>query len=396
MLKNKEILERGIEEIISKENLEKKLNSEKKLRIKYGADPTAPDLHLGHSVCLRKMKEFQDLGHQIIFIIGDFTSKIGDPSGKSKTRPQLSNEEIEKNTKTYLEQVEKILDLKKIEIYRNSKWFDKMNLENILKLTAKFTAARILERDDFTKRLKAGAEIGLHEILYPVMQAYDSIMVKADVEIGGKDQIFNMLAGRDLQRKMNLPEQDIITLPLLIGLDGKEKMSKSLGNYVGITEPPKEQFGKIMSIPDNLIIDYFKLTTDIPILEIREIEREIKEGANPRDFKAKLAKEIITLYYNKKSAIEAEKEFICVFKEKKQPSEIPAVKLKNKNYKIIDLLVEIKIAKSKAEARRLIEQGGVKINSQTIKDWQKNITIEKGMIIQAGKRKFVKLDYPHT
>lgn len=391
MQNTKEVLERGVEGIISKDSLLKKINSGKKLRIKFGADPTASDLHLGHSVCLRKLKEFQDLGHQIVFIIGDFTSKIGDPSGKSKTRPQLSNEEIEKNTKTYLEQVGKILDLKKIEIYRNSQWFGKMNLEDILKLTAKFTVARILERDDFSKRIKAGVEIGLHEILYPVMQAYDSIMVKADVEIGGSDQIFNILAGRDLQRKMNEAEQDIITMPLLIGLDGKEKMSKSLGNYIGIAESPQEQFGKIMSIPDSLIINYFKLITNVPLSEINEIEKEMKRGANPRGFKARLAREVVAIYHDKKFAIEAEKEFDKIFKEKKQPSEIPVVKLKNKNYKLIDLLVEVKIAKSKTEARRMIEQGGIKLDEKVKKDWQEKIEIKNGMVVQAGKRKFIKL-----
>ncbi len=392
MLNIKEILERGIEEVISKDSLEKKLNSGKKLIIKYGADPTAPDLHLGHSVCLKKLKVFQDLGHQIVFIIGDFTARIGDPSGKIKTRPQLSDSEIEKNTKTYLNQVGKILDIKKIEVVRNSQWFGKMKLDEILNLTAKFTVARILERDDFTKRIKNGVEIGMHEILYPVMQAYDSVMIKADVEIGGSDQIFNMLAGRDLQRKMNLAEQDIITVPLLIGLDGKEKMSKSLGNYVGIVESPKEQFGKIMSMPDELIINYFKLTTELPLSEINEIEKEIKNGANPRDFKAKLAKEIITLYHDKKSALAAEKEFNLVFKEKRQPTEIPAIKLKNKNYKLVDLLMEIKLVPSKGEARRLIEQGGIKINNEIIKDWKKEIKISKDMVIQAGKRKFLKLE----
>ncbi|TSC95453.1 MAG: tyrosyl-tRNA synthetase [Parcubacteria group bacterium Athens1014_10] len=392
MIKNKELLERGMIGIISKESLEKKLNSGKKLRIKYGADPTAPDLHLGHSVCLKKLKEFQNLGHQIVFIIGDFTAKIGDPSGKSKTRPMLSDAEIEKNTKTYFQQVGKILDLKKIEIHRNSEWFKKMNLKEILNLMSDFTVARILERDDFTKRLKAGEEISLHEILYPVMQAYDSIILKADVEIGGNDQIFNMLAGRDLQRKMNQPEQDIITLPLLIGLDGKEKMSKGLGNYVGVAEAPQEQFGKIMSIPDHLIIDYFKLTTNISLKEINQMEKEMRNGANPRGFKAMLAREIITLYHNKKSALIAEKEFDHIFKEKKQPSDIPAIKLKNKNYKIIDLLTETKLVKSKGEARRLIEQGGVKIDNKLIKDWQKEIKIKQGMIVQIGKRKFVKIN----
>ncbi len=267
-----------------------------------------------------------------------------------------------------------------------------MSLEDILKLTAKFTVARILERDDFSKRIKAGVEIGLHEILYPVMQAYDSIMIKADVEIGGSDQIFNMLAGRDLQRKMNEAEQDVITMPLLIGLDGKEKMSKSLGNYVGIAESPQEQFGKIMSIPDSLIINYFKLITNTSLSEINEIEKEMKSGANPRGFKARLAREIVAIYHDKKSAIEAEKEFDKIFKEKKQPSEIPAVKLKNKNYKLIDLLVEVKMAKSKTEARRMIEQGGIKLDEKVKKDWQEKIVIKNGMVVQAGKRKFIKLN----
>jgi len=253
--KIKNLLSRGAVNIIEKDSLEKKLNSGKKLRIKFGADPTAADLHLGHMVCLKKLKEFQDLGHQIIFIIGDYTAKIGDPSGRNKTRPSLSDAEIKKNTKTYLDQVGKILDIKKIKIYKNSQWFSKMSLADILNLSSKFTVAQILERDDFEKRIKNKVEIYYHETIYPMMQAYDSVMVMSDVEVGGNDQIFNMLAGRELQKKMGQEPQDILTMPLLIGLDGKEKMSKSFGNYIGIAESSNEQFGKIMSLPDNLIIE---------------------------------------------------------------------------------------------------------------------------------------------
>ena len=392
MNKIKNLLTYNTEEVIVKENLEKKLNSGEKLRVKLGCDPSRPDLHLGHSIVLRKLKEFQDLGHQIIFIIGDYTGMIGDPSGKSKTRPALSKEEVKKNAESYFEQVGKILDIKKTEIKYNSEWFAKMNMADILELTSKFTVARILERDDFSKRLKSGTDIAASEMLYPIMQAYDSIMIKADLEIGGTDQKFNMLAGRDLQRKMNLPEQNVLTTPLLIGLDGKQKMSKSLDNYIGITEEPNSMFGKIMSISDEMILYYFKLLVDLNDKEIGEIDSDLKNSKiNPRDIKVKLAKEIITIYHNKKSAEKAEEEFNKIFRDKQKPSDIKSCKLQTANCKLADLLVKTKLSGSTSEARRLVRQGGVKIDDVVQKDFDKEIEVKNGIIIQVGKRRFARI-----
>ena len=390
--KIEELLARGVAEVIEKESLIKKLHSGEKLRIKYGADPSAPDLHLGHSACLLKLKEFQDLGHQIIFIIGDFTAMIGDPSKRLKTRPPLSKKEVERNAKTYFKQIGKILDIKKIKILKNSKWFSKMDLRDLLKLASKFMVARILERDDFSQRLKRGINIGAHEIIYPLMQAYDSIMVRADIELGGADQKFNMLAGRDLQKKTGQTQQDLVIIPLLVGLDGQRKMSKTLGNYIGITEKPEEQYGKTMSIPDKLILDYFELTTRVPIEEIKKVREDLKrKKVNPRDLKAKLAREIVSIYYGKKIAEKSGEEFNRIFKNRKLPTKIPKVSIKEKSLNILDLLVKTKLAPSKAEAKRLVLQKGVKIDSQIQEDWQKVIQIKKGQVIQVGKRKFAKV-----
>ena len=390
--KIKTLLTHNTEEVIIKTDLEKKLNSGKKLRIKLGCDPSRPDLHLGHSIVLRKLKEFQDLGHQVVFIIGDYTGMIGDPSGKSKTRPALSSEEVKKNAESYFEQVGKILDVKKTEIRYNSEWFAKLNFEDILKLLSKFTVARILERDDFSKRLKSGIDIAASEIMYPVMQAYDSIMIEADVEIGGTDQKFNMLAGRDLQRKMNMPEQNVLTCPLLVGLDGKEKMSKSLDNYISITEEPNSMFGKIMSISDEMIFYYFKLLTNISENELQQIKIDLKDPSkNPRDLKIKLAKAIIEIYHNKKSAEKAEEEFNKIFRDKQKPSDIESCKLQATSYKLVNLLVETKLSGSTSDARRLVQQGGVKIDDVVQKDFDENIKVKNGMIVQIGKRRFVKI-----
>jgi len=390
--KIKTLLSKGVEEVIKRDSLEKKLRSGRKLRIKYGADPSAPDLHLGHSVCLWKLKEFQDLGHQVVFIIGDFTGLVGDPSGRDKTRPALSKEEIEKNAKTYFEQAGKILDIKKIEIVKNSQWFSKMDLAEFLKLAGQFTLARIIERDDFSQRLKKGIDIGFHETIYPLLQAYDSIMVKADVEVGGRDQKFNLLAGRELQKKMGQPEQDLMLFPLLVGADGKKKMSKSLGNYIGLTESANEQYGKIMSISDDLIFHYFELCARLSQEEIKEIKKETDSGRlNPRDAKARLAREIVSLYHGKTAAEKAEKEFIQVFREKKKPTQMPVQKIKAGKWNVLDLLFKLKLAPSKSEAKRLIEQGGVKIDGRVVKDWKVEIQIKDGLVAQVGKRKFVRL-----
>ncbi len=318
------LLSRRVAEVIVERNLREKLLSGRRLRVKLGVDPTAPDLHLGHAIALKKLKEFQGLGHQVVLIIGDYTSMIGDPTGKSKTRPTLSESEIKKNAKTYMAQVGKILDLKKTEIRWNSEWFAKMRFKDVIGLASKFTVARMIERDDFADRIKEGTDVHMHELLYPMMQAYDSVMIQADVEIGGTDQKFNILAGRDLQRKMALPEQDALFLgPTLVGTDGIHKMSKSLGNYVGIAEAPEEMYGKIMSVPDAAMWDYFTMATDVSEKEIAALRQECERGKmNPRDAKARLAREIITIYHSAAKAGAAERQFTAMFREKQTPDEM--------------------------------------------------------------------------
>ena len=390
--KIKEILTRGVEEIIEKESLIKKLKSGKPLRIKFGVDPTAPELHLGNAVILWKLKEFQELGHTIIFIIGDFTAQIGDPTDKLTARKTLTEKEIKANMKTYKEQVGEILDLNKTKIIYNNRHLSKMKLAEIYRISQFFTVNQILERDMFQERRRAEKPIWLHEFMYPIFQAYDSVVVKADIEIGGNDQLFNMMAGRQLQPHLNQSPQDIITIKLLVVTDVKRKMSKSFGNYIGINESPKEQFGKIMSIPDESIIEYFELCTPLPLEKIEKIETELKNNKlNPRDAKAKLAYEIVSLYHGKSAAQKAENEFNRIFKEKELPSKIPSIKIADKNINILDLLVKIKFALSKAEAKRLIEQKGVKINDKIQEDWRKNVIVKSGAVIQVGKRKFVKI-----
>ena len=391
--KIRQILESETEEIIEKESLEKRLKSGKKLTIKLGADPTAPDLHLGHSICLKKMKEFQDLGHRIVFIVGDFTAKIGDPSGKTKTRPPLSDEEIKKNTKTYFEQVGKILDVKKIEVRKNSEWFSKMGLADFLKLASNFTVARILERDDFQKRMESKKEIAFHEVVYPLLQSYDSFIIGADVELGGSDQRFNILTARDFQQKMGQTPQDVILLPILLGLDGEKKMSKSLGNYIGITEAPKEQYGKIMSIADSLIIHYFDLCTDVSKEELEIIKKDFNDPQkNPRDLKARLAREIVSIYHGVKKAEEAENEFNKIFRDKQINENDYAP---GKSGGTVQEMVLREFGPTGAASRRLIEQGGLKILSEedqefkAVKDWKR--VPQKGEKYKIGKKKFIKI-----
>jgi tyrosyl-tRNA synthetase len=386
-----ELFMRSTSEIIIEESLNNKLN-EKKLRIKMGCDPTKPDLHLGHLVGLRLLRKFQEMGHTIVFIVGDYTTKIGDPSGRNTARPVLQDEEIKKNAETYFHQVGQILDMDKTEVVANSQWFAKLNLGELITLAGKFTLAQIIERDDFQKRLKDGRDIGLHEILYPLMQAYDSVVTKADVEIGGTDQKFNMLAGRDLQKKMGQTPQEVITVKLLTGLDGKNKMSKSLDNYIALNDSPNNMYGKLMSIPDSLIVEYFTLCTDVETKAIEIIEQELKENKrNPRDIKAELAKLITETYCGGEAAENAEAEFNRVYKNKENPENINDVKVEVNEAKLDDLLVELQLASSKSEARRLIEQGGVEVNNNKIIDPATNITLEDGMVVQVGKRRFARI-----
>ena len=385
------LIKRGVVEIISEEELIKKLEGGKKLRVKFGADPSAPDLHLGHTVALRKLRHFQDIGHTVVFIIGDFTAMVGDPSGRSSTRKRLSRAEVMENAKTYQEQVFKILDRSKTEVRYNSEWFDKLTFEEVLNLTSKYTVARMLERDDFEKRFKSGNPISIMEFLYPLMQGYDSVMVRSDVEIGGTDQKFNLLVGRELQAEYGQEPQVVITLPLLEGTDGVRKMSKSYGNYMGINEKPFDMFGKVMSIPDTIIFKYFELLTDTPLEEIEKMKEAIERGENPRNIKALLAKRIVAFFHGEEEAEKASEEFDRVFKYKEVPDEIEEFKFQKGKYRIVDTLVQLKVLSSKSEVRRIIQGGGLYIDGQRITDIDYEFELGKEVIIKIGKRRFVKL-----
>lgn len=393
--KIEELLTRAVDEVIVKKHLEKEFLSGKQLRVKFGIDPTAPDLHLGHTLPLRKLQAFQELGHQAVLIIGDFTATIGDPSGRSEMRRQLTAQEVKENMKYYLAQAEKILDLDKVEIRHNSEWFGESGLEKIYELTSKVSIQRALERDDFQKRLAEDREISVLEVLYPLLQGYDSVMVRANVEIGGRDQKFNLLMGRRVQRGYGQPEQDILTTWLIEGTDGVRKMSKSFNNYIALTESPDSMYGKIMSIPDELIVKYFRALTDVPNEEVGEmlrLSRTSGSGWKPLEAKKKLAREIVAMYHNQKAAQQAEVNFARLFQKHEAPGVIAEVKLKKKKGKLIDILVDSKLAESKSEARRLVEQGGIKVGEQVIKDVNYELVTPKGgAIIQRGKRRFVKV-----
>ena len=382
-----ELIKRKSVQIFSEDELEKKTESGKRLIIKFGADPSRPDLHLGHTVPLRVLKTFQDLGHEVVFVIGDFTAMIGDPTGKSKTRPALTFEETRKSAETYLKQVTKILDKEKTRIEYNSKWLSKMNFEDIIKLSSKYTVARIMERDDFKNRFENNLPLSMHELLYPLMQGYDSVALNADIEIGGTDQTFNLLVGRELQKDYDQDSQVVITFPLLVGLDGKEKMSKSLGNYIGIDELPEIMYEKAMKIPDEVLIEYFKLTTDIDMEVAKEwINEDIVEAHK------KYAREIIKMYHGEKFIKQAEEKY-KIIANGGIPSNIKTVKLSDDIQKIsiCDLLVKVEFAKSKGEAKRMIQGKGVKIDSQLIEDINKVINLNKEVILQFGKNKFIKI-----
>lgn len=393
-----EYLKKGCVDIIQVEELKAKLTRSlkdtKPLRVKAGFDPTAPDIHLGHTVLLRKMKHFQDMGHDVIFLIGDFTGLIGDPSGRSTTRPPMTREEILENAETYKIQIFKILDEEKTIIDFNSRWLEKLTSFDIINLTAKYTVARILERDDFSNRLKAGLPISAHEILYPLMQAYDSVALEADVELGGTDQKFNLLVGRDIQREFGQEPQVIMTMPLLEGLDGIEKMSKSLNNYVGITEPPGEILGKIMSISDSLMFRYYELLTDESLSQIEQWKKDIKEEKlNPKDLKSILAQLLVSDFWGKAEAEKAAQEFDRIFRKKEIPSEIEEIEVRAQHILLIDLLVSQDILPSRGEAKRTMRQGGVYLDEQRIEDITYTLDLRKKSeyILKIGKRKFYKI-----
>jgi tyrosyl-tRNA synthetase len=393
-----DLIKRGAFEIIPEDELlkklEKSLKENRPLNIKLGCDPSRPDLHIGHSVVLRKLAQFQQLGHQAILIIGDFTGMIGDPSGRNVTRPSLSLKETREHGQTYFEQASKILDKEKTKIVYNSEWLAKMNFEDVIRLSSRYTVARMLERDDFTKRYKSGEPISIHELLYPLAQAMDSVAIKSDVELGGTDQKFNLLVGRDIQREFGMEPQVILTLPLLVGIDGVEKMSKSYNNYIGISESPKEIYGKTLSIPDNLIYTYFELATDISNKELNEIKTKLEnKDTNPRDLKRYLARTLVDIYYNRKSAEEAEAEFDKIFINKEIPDEIPEYKFSNSinEINIIDLILKVNFAQSKSEARRLVIQGGVSVDGNRVDDITASIKLGKERILKVGKRKFIRV-----
>lgn len=388
----KTLLDRGTVDIIVREELEKKLKSGKKLRIKLGIDPTGSELHLGHAVVLKKLREFQDRGDTAILLIGDYTAKIGDPTGKSETRTMLSEKQIKENMQHYIDQASKVLDIKKLEIRHNSEWFSKMTMAEIIELASKKTVNQMLQREDFKKRFTNNQDISTVELMYPLMQGYDSVMLKSDVELGGTDQLFNMLVGRDLQKRMNSDVvQNVITVPILEGLDGVEKMSKSLNNYIGLMENSTQIYGKIMSLPDSLIAKYFELATNVSSAEIDKIKKSMQDGENPRNLKMRLARELVTLYHNSKAAIQAEKEFIEIFSNKGLPEDIEICTLKEKNWNIVDLLAQTGLATSKSDARRLIEGNGVRVNEQKVSSVEQQLDISKETLIQVGKRKFLKV-----
>jgi len=385
-----ELLSRGVEEIIDRKSLEKKINSGKKLRIKLGIDPTSPNLHVGRTIPLLKLRDFQQLGHKIVFIIGDFTGVIGDTSDKESERPMLDEKSIAQNMKNYVKQVEKILNIEKCEIHYNSEWLKKLDYHDIGKQADIFSLNEFISRENIAKRMEAGRRISLRELLYPLMQGYDSVAVKADVEIGGTDQRFNLLAGRELQRHYGQVAQDIITNPLIEGLDGR-KMSSSWGNTINVFDLAQEMYGKVMSLRDELIIRYFVLTTRVPMKEVEVYEKDLKAGKNPRDYKMKLAYELVRFYHSENDAKRAADEFTKVFAKKQKPTNIPTVKIKYGHYPTPELLVELKLAKSKSDARRLVEQGGVRVDEKIKKDWKEEVNVTEGTLVQVGKKKFIEI-----
>ena len=392
MKESLELIKRGIDEVLTEDDLVSKLKSKKQLTVKVGFDPTAPDLHLGHTVILNKMRHFQDLGHKVVFLIGDFTGRIGDPSGKNKTRPSLDKEELEKNAKTYSDQVFKILNKDLTDIRFNSEWCEDLGADGIIGLASKYNLGRMLERDDFSKRYKANQQIAIHEFLYPLIQAYDSIALNADVEMGGTDQKFNLLVGRELQRAFDQEPQVCITLPILEGLDGTNKMSKSLDNYVGINEDPDEMFGKIMSISDDLMWRWFELLSFRPISEVNELKKGVKSGMNPRDTKILLAEEIIERFHSKEDAENAKNTFLDRFQKGAKPKDIETFSISlDDDIAIGNLLKESGLVQSTSEAMRLVKQGAVKINDEKIDDPKLSIEKNQELLVQVGKRRFLKI-----
>ena len=390
-----EVIQQGVEEIIPLEELKQKLDSSQKnnkqLVVKLGCDPSRPDLHIGHAVVLRKLRQFQDLGHQAVLIIGDFTAMIGDPSGRNKTRPQLTLEEAKSNAQSYMEQAKIILDIDSLKICNNAQWLNSMNFSDVVELASKYTVARMMERDDFEKRFRSEIPITIHEFLYPLAQAMDSVHLKADIELGGTDQKFNLLVGRDIQREYGQDPQVILTVPLIEGTDGVEKMSKSYDNHIAITDSPDEMYGKTLSIPDNMIEKYFLLAANADEKKMDEVKKSLSDTqVNPRDIKRELARKIVEIYYSENLAKNAEETFDKIFIKKDIPEDIPEVKL-DEDTLIVDVLTLYALATSKSEARRLIDQGAVKINDQKCIDRDQIIIKDESLVIKVGKRRFLKI-----
>jgi tyrosyl-tRNA synthetase len=395
ILEQLKLLKRGTVEVFTEAELAEKLTNaakdKRQLRIKLGLDPTSPDIHLGHTVVLRKMRQFQDLSHKAVLIIGDYTARIGDPTGQNATRPMLSPEQIDKNAKTYFDQAGKILDTSsdKLEVRHNSEWLEKMTLMELIQIAAKKTIAQMLQRDSFKLRLEKGIDVYAHEFIYPLMQGYDSVAVKSDVELGGTDQTFNNLVGRDIQKAYNQPQQVVITVPILVGLDGKEKMSKSKGNYIGVTDEPNDMFGKVMSISDDMMANYFTLLTDLPAEKIAELTDSQK--THPKEAKVLLAKTIIAQFYDSVAADSAAEQFEKVFAQKQLPDEMPEFKLSAEPVSVKQLLITCKLVESGGDAKRMCAQSAVTIDGQKVADPNAQITPANGMTIQVGKRKFARI-----
>ncbi len=397
-----EELSRGAVEIITRQSLRDKLVKARRegrpLRVKFGADPSAPDIHLGHTVCLRKLRQFQEFGHEVFFVIGDFTGRIGDPSGKNETRPQLNEEEVRQNARTYEQQIFKVLDPTRTRVVFNNDWLGELTFVEVIELASKYTVARMLERDDFTNRFREGRPIALHEFLYTLAQAYDSVALRADLEMGGNDQTFNFVATRDIMGRYGLEPQVVLTMPLLEGTDGVEKMSKSLGNYIGINEPAKDIYGKAMSIPDGLMVRYFELVTDVPLREVRAIKKGLEAGSlHPRDVKMRLAHTLVRMYHGQAAADKAQDEFVAVFRRGEMPEEILPIAVSKADLSpqgtmwIARLLVQLGLASSTSEGRRLVGQGGVRIGESKVTDPAADVTVTEGMVVRVGKRRVARV-----
>lgn len=385
----KNLLSLGVADVIVRKDMEEKLKSGKKLRIKLGIDPTGFDLHLGHMVVVHKLKEFQDLGHQIILLFGNYTGQIGDPTGKIETRGMRTQEELEKNAEHYIKQVSKVLDADKLEVRWNADWLAPLTFSDVIRLASNFTVAQMLERDMFQNRIKAEQPIQVHELFYALMQGYDSVALEADIEIGGTDQTFNLLAGRTLQKAYNQAPQNVMTMPILVGTDGSIKMGKTTGNYIGVDDSPEDMFGKTMSVPDNVLLDYFELAARFSKEELAKVKKRIDGGENPRDLKMELAKAIITLYHDEEAANKGEKHFRTVFQKKELPENIEKTELTKDEWIIVDLIVKLGMAPSKSEARRLIASGAVKVESKKMMEITTKVKPTKnGVLIQVGKRRF--------